>query len=188
MNPHDTQILEPELCGLDALAPAPLEVTRRDFFKTLGSGVMVLFLVPAAVAQEGGVRGRGGRGGGAAAPAEISAWIHIGEDGTITVFTGKTEVGQNIRTSLTQAVAEELRAPVSSIKMVMADTDLVPFDMVTFGSMTTPQMAPRLHTAAAAARGVLLDMAAEYFKADRSSLTVADGKISKPGGESVSIC
>jgi isoquinoline 1-oxidoreductase len=186
MKPHDTQILEPELCGLDPLAPAPLEVTRRDFFKTLGSGVMVLFLVPAAVAQEGGVRGRGGRGGGGgAAPAEISAWIHIGEDGTITVFTGKTEVGQNIRTSLTQAVAEELRAPVSSIKMVMADTDLVPYDMGTFGSQTTPQMASQLHRVAAAARGVLLDMAAEFFKADRSSLTVADGKISQPGGASV---
>jgi isoquinoline 1-oxidoreductase len=157
-------------------APATLEVTRRDFFKTLGYGVMVLYLVPAAVAQEGGFRGRGGRGGGAA-PAEISAWIHIGEDGAVTVFTGKTEVGQNIRTSLTQAVAEELLAPLSSIKMVMADTDLVPYDMGTFGSQTTPQMASQLHRVAAAARGVLLDMAAEYFKVDKSALTVADGKI-----------
>ena len=179
MNSHDTQILEPELDGLDPLVPARLEVTRRDFFKTLGSGVMVLFLVPAALAQEGGVRGRGGRGGGGAAPAEISAWIHIGEDGTVTVFTGKAEVGQNIRTSLSQAVAEELRAPISSIKMLMADTDLVPYDMGTFGSMTTPQMASQLHLAAAAARGVLLDMAAEYFKVDKSSLTIADGKIFK---------
>ena len=180
MNSRDTQILEPGPCGMNPPAPPPLEVTRRDFFKTLGCGVMVLFLVPAAVAQEGGGRargGRGGRGGGAAVPAEISAWIHIGEDGTVTVFTGKTEVGQNIRTSLTQAVAEELPAPLSSIKMVMADTDLVPYDMGTFGSMTTPQMASQLHRAAAAARGVLLDMAAEYFQVDKSTLTVADGKI-----------
>jgi isoquinoline 1-oxidoreductase len=177
MNSYHTQVLEPEVDGLDPVAPARLEVTRRDFFKTLGGGVMVLFLVPAALAQEGGVRGRGGRGGGGAAPAEISVWIHIGEDGTVTVFTGKTEVGQNIRTSLTQAVAEELRAPISSIKMVMADTDLVPYDMGTFGSQTTPLMASQLHRVAAAARGVLLDMAAEYFKVDKASLTIADGKI-----------
>ena len=74
-------------------------------------------------------------------------------------------------------MAEELRAPISSIKMVMADTDLVPYDMGTFGSQTTPQMASQLHRAAAAARGVLLDMAAEYFKVDKSTLTIADGKI-----------
>ena len=86
----------------------------------------------------------------------------------MTVFTGKTEVGQNIRTSLTQAIAEELRAPVASIKMVMADTQLTPFDMGTFGSQTTPQMASRLHKIGAAAREALLDLAADHFKADRA--------------------
>jgi isoquinoline 1-oxidoreductase len=154
-----------------------LEGTRRDFFKILGSGVMVLFLVPAALTQEAGSAGRRGRGG--QAPTEISAWLHIGEDGAVTVFTGKTEVGQNIRTSLTQAVAEELRVAVSAIKMVMADTDLVPYDAGTFGSQTTPQMASRLHRVAAAAREVLLDMAADYLKADRASLAVENGKIFK---------
>ena len=181
MNPNDTLILEPEHYGADAPAPARLDFTRRDFFKSLGCGVMVLFLVPSALAQEGGSAGRGG-GRGGAGTSQLAAWIHIGEDGTVTVYTGKTEVGQNIRTSLTQAVAEELRVPVSSIKMVMADTDLVPYDMGTFGSMTTPQMAPILHRAAAAARNVLLDMAADYFKADKSTLSVADGKVSKTGG------
>ncbi len=71
-------------------------------------------------------------------PDEIGAWLHIGEDGRITVYTGKAEVGQNIRTSLTQAVAEELHAPPSSIRLVMADTQLTPFDMGTFGSQSTP--------------------------------------------------
>src|SRR2546421_652258 len=83
--------------------------------------------------------GRGGR-----RSAEISAWLHIGEDGTVTVFTGKVEVGQNSRTSLTQAVAEELRAPVSSIRVVMADTELTPYDAGTFGSRTTPDMFAQL--------------------------------------------
>jgi isoquinoline 1-oxidoreductase len=159
--------------------------TRRDFFKILGAGIMVLFVAPEDFAQEAGGGGR--RVPGRASPNEISAWIHIGEDGAVTVFTGKTEVGQNIRTSLTQAVAEDLRTPMSSIKMVMADTDLVPWDAGTFGSQTTPQMASRLHRVAAAARELLLDMAAEQLKTDRSSLTVADGKIFKTADASQSV-
>jgi isoquinoline 1-oxidoreductase len=159
-------------------------VDRRQFFKQLGFGLVVLCLtVPATAQESGGPRRRGGRGG--QVPAEIEAWIHVGENGVVTVFTGKAEVGQNIRTSLTQAVAEELRVPVSSIKMVMADTQLTPFDMGTFGSVTTPQMASRLHKIAASAREALLDLAADHFKADRATLAVADGKISTGSGASV---
>src|SRR4051794_35955947 len=74
------------------------KLNRRRFFKVLGCGVMVVLLVEATPAQEsGGGRPRGrGQGG---RPTEIGAWLHIGEDGTVTVFTGKAEVGQNIRTS-----------------------------------------------------------------------------------------
>jgi isoquinoline 1-oxidoreductase len=182
MNPADPQLLKPDHDEMEAALSPRLEVTRRDFFKTLGSGVMVIFLAPAALAQEAGAAGRGGRGG-QAAPTDISAWLHIGEDGRVTVYTGKTEVGQNIRTSLTQAVAEELRVPVSAIHMVMADTDLVPYDAGTFGSQTTPQMASRLHRAAAAAREALLDLAADFLKTDRALLTVADGKIFKANAD-----
>jgi nicotinate dehydrogenase subunit B len=162
-------------------------VDRREFFKQLGCGLVVLCVVGPALGQEsGGGRRRGGRGG--QAPNDIAAWLHIGEDGVVTVFTGKVEVGQNIRTSLTQAVAEELRAPVASIKLVMADTQLTPYDAGTFGSQTTPQMASRLHKIGAAAREALLDLAAEHFKADRASLVLGDGKVSKTGGgESVTV-
>ena len=100
-------------------------------------------------------------------PQEIGAWLHIGEDGQITVYTGKAEVGQNIRTSLTQVVAEELHAAPRSIRLVMADTQLTPFDMGTFGSRTTPDMSRRLRRTAAAARELLIDVAAETWKADR---------------------
>ena len=58
------------------------------------------------------------------------------------MFTGKVEVGQNIRTSLAQQVAEELRVPFDSIEMVMGDTSLVTCDMGTFGSRTTATMGP----------------------------------------------
>jgi isoquinoline 1-oxidoreductase len=174
--------LEPERYELRAAPMYQFDLDRREFFKTLGCGIVVILFIETALAQQesGGGRGRG-RGGGGQRPAEISAWLHISEDGTITVFTGKAEVGQNIRTSLTQAVAEELHAPVGAIRMVMADTDQVPFDQGTFGSRTTPDMNAQLRRVAAAAREALLDLAAEQFKADRSSLTVANGTISKTG-------
>jgi isoquinoline 1-oxidoreductase len=160
---------------------------RREFFKLLGGGLVVLCFVVPALGQESGGAGRrdGGRGG--QIPADINAWLHIGEDGAIIVFTGKAEVGQNIRTSLTQAVAEELGVSVALVKLVMADTQHVPYDMGTFGSQSTPQMASRLHKIAAAARESLLDLAADHFKVERASLVFADGKISRAGAsESVS--
>ncbi|HJZ67100.1 MAG TPA: molybdopterin cofactor-binding domain-containing protein [Blastocatellia bacterium] len=151
-----------------------LELDRRDFFKLLGGGLVLVVALDALASQEsGGQR----RGRGESGPKEIGGWLHIGEDGSVTVYTGKVEVGQNIRTSLTQAVAEELRVPMSSINLVMADTDLTPFDMGTFGSRTTPTMAPQLRKAAAAAREMLIDLAAEQWKADRESLATADGKV-----------
>src|SRR5262249_33256415 len=81
----------------------------------------------------------------------------------------------NIRTSLTQQVAEELRASIGAITLVMGDTALVPFDMGTFGSRTTPQMGTQLRNAAAAAREMLLDMAAAHWELDRSLITVHGG-------------
>ena len=113
-------------------------------------------------------------------PQEIGAWIHIGETGKITVYTGKVEIGQNIRTSLSQVVAEELRVGVDAIHLVMADTALTPFDAGTFGSGTTPRMASQLRRAAAATRELLLDLAADQAKVDRGALVVADAKVTHP--------
>jgi len=142
--------LEPERYELMAGPAYNFSFGRRGFFKALGGGLVVVSY--AAKAQEsGGGRGRGGR----AMPKEIGAWLHIDEKGAVTVFTGKVEVGQNARTSLTASVAEELGAPLTSIELVMGDTERTPFDMGTFGSMTTPQMVPQLRRVAAAARQLL---------------------------------
>jgi len=143
---------EPERYELLAGPAYKFSLDRRDFFKTLGGGIVVVSFLTRAKAQEsGGGRGRGGRN----MPQEIGAWLHIDQNGAVTAFTGKVEVGQNARTSLTQAVAEELGAPVTSIELVMGDTERTPYDMGTFGSMTTPQMVPQLRRAAAAARQLL---------------------------------
>jgi CO/xanthine dehydrogenase Mo-binding subunit len=154
------------------------EIRRRDFFRVLGGGVLIVLALKDAPAQQ--ESGGGGRRGGPQRPVEIGAWLHIAENGTATAYTGKAEVGQNIRTSLTQAVAEELRAPVSMIKVVMADTDLTPYDAGTFGSRTTPDMFPQLRKAAAAARETMLDLAAEVLKVERGALFAGDGKVMHP--------
>ena len=155
-----------------------LELERRDFFKLLGGGLVLVFTLDALAQESGRQDGEAGRRGqGSSGPKEIGGWLHIAEDGSITAYTGKVEFGQNIRTSLSQVVAEELRVPIGSIRLTMGDTDLTPFDMGTFGSRTTPTMAPQLRKAAAAAREALIDLAAEQWKVDRAALVVNDGKV-----------
>lgn len=148
---------------------------RRDFLKVFGGGLLVCAAAPSALAQESG-RARGGQ----QLPKDIDSWLHIAPDGRITVLTGKVEMGQNIRTSLAQQVAEELRAPFNQITMLMGDTDLVPWDAGTFGSQTTPRMAPILRNVAATARELLLDTAAQHWNADRSKLVARDGRVVDP--------
>jgi isoquinoline 1-oxidoreductase len=171
----EPMIIEPERYELRAGPAYRFTIDRRAFFRTLGGGLVVLYLLDSATGQESGGQRR--RGGGRPAPRELGAWLHVGEDGRVTVFTGKAEVGQNIRTSLTQVVAEELRTAPESVALVMGDTQLTPFDMGTFGSRTTPDMARQLRRAAAAAREVLIDLAAEAWKTDRGGLKVGDGKV-----------
>jgi len=114
-------------------------------------------------------------------PKDISAWLHVGEDGSVTGFTGKAEIGQNIRTELTQTIADELRVPLESVRMVMADTALTPFDAGTFGSRTTPTMTPHLRRVSAAARDILVDAAAKEWNVAPAGLVVADAKVTDPG-------
>ena len=153
-------------------ASRSVQLDRRDFLKVLGAGVLVCLTPTSAWTQESG-RAFGGH----ELPKDVSAWLHIAANGKVTVFTGKVEVGQNIRTSLAQQVAEELRVPFASISMVMGDTDLTPWDMGTFGSRTTPTMGPQLRTMAAAAREALLELAAQRWQVDAATLTAADGKV-----------
>src|SRR2546422_151940 len=76
-----------------------------------------------------------------------------------------------------EAEREELRVPISSIRLTMADTELTPYDAGTFGSRTTPDMAAQLRKVSATAREVLIDLAAALWQADRKSLDATGGKI-----------
>ena len=168
-SPHPFEPQENEL------PPKPnydFALDRRKFFKLTGGGLIVAFVLKDLLSFDS-----------EPAPVEpsslsgVESWIHIGEDGTVTVYTGKVEVGQNIRTSLAQIVAEELMVPVLSIKMVMGDTDLVPFDAGTFGSRTTPQMGVQLRKAAATARQALVDMAAKKWNTTATGLKTENGMV-----------
>lgn len=182
--------IEPERYELQASLgdASDFEPTRREFLRVLGGGLVVLCLLrddPAGAQQAAAGRRRGS---GGAVPREIGAWLHIAEDGAITAYTGKAEVGQNIRTSLAQAVADELRVPAERVGLVMADTARTPFDAGTYGSRTTPSMASQLRKVAAAARERLIDLAAERWKIDRAGIEFTGGKVTaRASGESLGL-
>jgi isoquinoline 1-oxidoreductase len=164
------------------LYPPPFD--RRDFLQAAGGLIVLATMAGCALGQggEGGAGrpnrpGRPGGGGRGAPNAPLASWLQIDEQGKITACVGKVEIGQNIRTSLAMVVAEELRVPLAAITMIMGDTDKVPYDMGTFGSQTTPTIAPVLRRSGAAAREALLDLAAARFQVDRAGLTVADGQV-----------
>jgi len=170
--------LEPEQYELVAPPTYHFGLPRRDFFKALGGGIMVFCLLDSSLAgQEAGLARRRPD---ESLPQDIAAWLHVNENGEVTVCTGKVEVGQNIRTSLTQAVAEELSVVPGSITLLMGDTDRVPLDMGTFGSRTTPTMNPQLRRAASAAREALIDLAAEAWKVDPAKLVANSGAVTDP--------
>jgi isoquinoline 1-oxidoreductase len=150
------------------------KVSRRDFLTSLaGSGLFVLFRIDPVRAQEPArLPARPNY------PTDFNAYLRIGKDGRTICFVGKVELGQGAMTSLAQLVAEELEIPFDSIDMVMGDTDLCPWDMGTFGSLTIRQFGPVLRRAAAEARAVLLQAAAERLQVPVEQLVAKAGAIS----------
>src|SRR6202140_2577559 len=155
------------------------ELARRDFFHLLGAGIAIFTSATDTFAgQETAPQSKGFHP--EELPTDISAWLHISEDSTVTGFTGKAEIGQNIRTTLTQTIADELRVPFESVRMVTADTALTPFDAGTFGSRTTPTITPQLRRVAAAARDLLVGVAAKEWNVAPARLVAADAKVTDP--------
>ena len=148
---------------------------RRDFLKRIGGGIVIFVaLNDVLFGQEEAGRPRGGRPG---LPSDFNAFLRIGEDGRVTCLTGKIEMGQGPITSLPQMLAEELETPLDTVDIIMGDTDLCPWDMGTFGSMTTRMFGPALQAAAAEAKVVLLELAAEALKVPQAQLVAKDGVI-----------
>jgi nicotinate dehydrogenase subunit B len=171
--------VEPERYEFYAAPIHQFELARRDFFKLLGAGIAVFAIAKDALAAQETAPGPKAFHN-EELPKDISAWLHVGEDGSVTGFTGKAEIGQNIRTALAQTVADELRVPFESVRMVTADTALTPFDAGTFGSRTTPTITPQLRSVANAARELLVAAAAKEWNIAPEGLVAADAKVTDP--------
>jgi len=147
------------------------QVNRREFLKIAGSGIFVFFAFGDTLLLQPEVWGR------EPLPKDFNAFLQIAEDGRVSCFTGKIEMGQGIVTSLAQMLADELDVSLAVVDMVMGDTDLCPWDMGTFGSMSTRFFGPPLRAAGAEARQVLLQLASEHLKIPVSQLAVENGVI-----------
>jgi len=160
--------------GPDAGRGVLLEANRREFMTLLGSGITVLFAIdPSGLLAQEPARLSGTRG----YPKDFNAYLHIGENGRVTCLVGKVELGQGSRTSLAQLLAEDLEVPFEQVDMVMGDTDLCPWDMGTFGSLSIRTFGPVLRAAAAEARAVLVELAAEKLGTPAGRLEVKAGVV-----------
>jgi isoquinoline 1-oxidoreductase len=146
---------------------------RREFMKLAGGGVFVFFTIGEPrdwlEAQQ--------RSGGRDYPTDFNAYLRIAEDGKITGFAGKAELGQGTQTALAQIAAEELDVALDRVDMVMGDTALCPWDMGTFGSRSIKYFGPALRQAAAEAKAVLIELASEHLKIPAVQLATRDGFI-----------
>jgi nicotinate dehydrogenase subunit B len=144
---------------------------RREFIKLLGPGIYFLFSVDDFLLGQM-PRGAGGY------PEDFNAYLRIAEDGRVTCYSGKVELGQGVIASLAQMLAEELEVPYSSVTMIMGDTKLCPWDGGTNGSRSIKYFGPALRAAGAEAREVLIQLAAEQLRLPPDRLAAKDGIIS----------
>jgi len=172
-------LVEPERYEFRALPMHQFALERRDFCKLLGAGLAVFAVAKDLSAKQETAPGPHGFHN-EELPKEIGAWLHIGEDGMVTGFAGKAEIGQNVRTTLAQTIADELGVPIEDVRMILGDTALTPFDAGTFGSRSTPTITPQLRKVAAAARNLLLEKASKQWNVPGEKLVAGDGKITDP--------
>ncbi len=153
-------------------------ISRRDVLKA--SGVLIVsfsFFGPVSrvLAQSAGLSDDG------LDPTALDSWIAVAQDGNVTVFTGKVELGTGVVTSLAQIVAEELDVAFHRVHMVVGDTEKSIDQGVTAASRTIERGGPQLRQASAAVRQELLKLASERLDTPVDKLTVADGVVTVVG-------
>ncbi|MDB6086614.1 MAG: aldehyde oxidase and xanthine dehydrogenase molybdopterin-binding protein [Gammaproteobacteria bacterium] len=163
------------------MTAAPRKVSRRTVLKA-GTGLVVgiAYRPRFAVAQGTEVPPR--LPGSLNGNRSLSAWLRINPNGTVTVFTGKVELGQGIASALAQAAADELDVGYRRIHIVTADTSRTPDEGFTAGSQSIEQSGTAIRFACAEARQILLSAAAAKLGTVTGDLTVTDGTVAAPGG------
>jgi isoquinoline 1-oxidoreductase len=149
----------------------PITCDRRKFLKKLGGGIIVVFCLGDLSLLQGWSQNDSDE------IINFNAYLRVKEDGRVDCLTGKVEMGQGVITSLAQVLAEELEVSINSVDMIMGDTDLCPYDAGTWGSLTTRFADPVLRAAAAEAREILLDLAAEQLGVPNEMLRVIEGTV-----------
>ena len=169
MKPEDPNLIEmPDVFS---------DFSRREFLALAGSGLFVFLMPEALFSWQERERGPQSR---PPYPADFNAYLRVGDNARVTCLVGKVELGQGAMTSLAQLLAEELDVELGSVDMLMGDTDLCPWDMGTFGSLSTRMFGPVLRAAGAEARAVLLQLAAERLQAPAERLQVRAGVVTDP--------
>lgn len=152
-----------------------LIIKRRDFFKYASAGVGGLYVFFKSASAFGFMADSSPEK--RSLSTDYNAFLRIDEDGTVSCFTGKIEMGQGVVTSLAQMLADELDVAFDYVKMVMGDTDICPYDAGTWGSLSVRVFGPAILAAAAEARAVLLSLGAEHLKVNVDQLSVNEGII-----------
>ncbi len=160
-------------------------LSRRQFLKASGA-IMVGFAMPAAVAGWD-PNAAGAAAAPAAGPNEVDSWLAIAQDGSVTVFTDKVELGMGVSTAFAQIVAEELDVPVRAVLMVLGDTARTP-DQGGVGGSTSIAVGSRpIRQAAAEGRRVLLELASARLGVAPDRLVVRNGVVQDADAPSKSV-
>ena len=115
----------------------------------------------------------------------LDRWIRIARDGTVTIFTGKVELGQGIHTALAHIVADELDVPLEAVRVAPVDTSQSPDEGVTSASRSVEESGMALRQVAAEIRHALITVAAQRFRVRGDEIALLAGRLSEPRGRSV---
>ena len=154
-------------------------IARRTFLKASGALVVGFTLAPrTALPQDRPAPLPGSLN----TNRMLDAWLHIDPNGTVTIFTGKIELGQGIGTALSQIAADELDVNLTRIQVVSGDTARTPNEGQTAGSLSVEQSGTALRFACAEARDLLLTAAAAKLSVPAAELKVSDGTVTTASG------
>jgi len=148
------------------------ELSRREFAAGL-TGIVIAFSMAPTLSFA--AEARAGMPAMLAANRRLDAWLRIDSVGTVTVYTGRVELGQGNLTALAQIVAEELDVAFERVRMIPVDTMRSPNEGQTAGSNSIEAGGAALRAAAAEARAIVLKRAGEKLNAPAETLIVTDG-------------
>jgi CO/xanthine dehydrogenase Mo-binding subunit len=160
------------------------QLDRRGFLQGSGALVVSFSLLASRTLDAFAADDSGGLPASLGNTPYLDAWIRIDAKGEVTVFTGKVELGQGIRTALTQIAAEELEVSPTSITLITADTERTPNEGYTAGSHSVQDSGLAIRHAAAQVREILIVTAAKRWSVDAGTLKARSGLIVGEDGHS----